>query len=151
MKLSDMMRYVIQDVNRDTVPPELELDYIRHFVELQKLRLNEMVTATLEIAGNPSGLDIAPIMLVPFVENVFKHGTSAHEPAAILISITLTGTTLNLVTENRVFPGRASGETFGIGLSNTRKRLELIYPDKHELVYGETNGVFHLTLNMELA
>jgi LytS/YehU family sensor histidine kinase len=150
MKLSDMMRYVIQDVNRDFVPLALELDYIRQYVGLQKLRLNEMVTTLLEIEGEPGGLDIAPVILVPFVENTFKHGTSAHEQATILIRIILRDTTLEMLTENRIFPGRPSGETFGIGLRNTRKRLELIYPESHELVYGETEGVFRLHLQIRL-
>lgn len=151
MKLSDMMRYVLQDVNREKVPVALELDYIRHYVGLQQLRLNQNITVVLEVEDDDAGQQVAPILLVPFVENVFKHGTSAHEKAEILIRIKCSGNTLDLKTINRIFPERYREEGSGIGLTNTKKRLELIYPGKHQLDLKEDGDRFFVNLTIELS
>ena len=151
MKLSDMMRYVLQDVNREKVPVALELDYIRHYVGLQQLRLNQNITVVLEVVDDDAGQQIAPILLIPFVENVFKHGTSAHERAEILIRIKCSGNTLELLTINRIFPERYLEEGSGIGLTNTKKRLELIYPGKHQLDLKDEGDRFIVNLAIELS
>jgi LytS/YehU family sensor histidine kinase len=150
MKLSDMMRYVLQDVNREKVPVTLELDYIRHYVGLQQLRLNRNITVILEIDDDGGGQEIAPILLVPFVENVFKHGISAHEAAEILIRIRCQGNAVELKTVNRIFPDRIQEEVSGIGLTNTKKRLELIYPGSHTLALDDSGGVFTVNLVVRL-
>ncbi len=151
MKLSEMMRYVLQDVNREKVPVALELDYIRHYVGLQQLRLNQNITVVLEVKDDDAGQQVAPILLIPFVENVFKHGTSAHERAEILIRIKCSGNTLELKTINRIFPERYKEEGSGIGLTNTRKRLELIYPGKHQLDLKDEGDRFFVNLTIELS
>jgi len=151
MKLSDMMRYVIQDVGHETVPLELELEYLLHYVELQKMRLNEKVDVQLTIEGDPNPYRIAPIILVPFIENAFKYGISSHEHAAIRIEMKISRGLLTFMVSNQVFAGREKTETFGIGIQNTRQRLLLIYPGKHKLDLTNNGKVFIVNLEISLA
>ena len=150
MKLSEMMRYVLQDVSGEKVPLELELEYIRHFVELQKIRLNDNVEVQFRMSGEPVPFEIPPIILVPFIENAFKFGSSAHESARIAIDIRIEGTMLKMLVTNRIFPGRTAEPAFGIGISNTRKRLEMIYPGRHELDIEKNEGHFIVNLSVNL-
>ncbi len=87
MKLSDMMRYVIQEVDHEKVPLELGLEYVAHYVELQKFRLSSNVEVQMNITGDPKPYEIPPMILVPFIENAFKYGISTHENATITINL----------------------------------------------------------------
>jgi len=151
MKLSDMMRYVIQDVEHETVPLERELEYMGHYVEFQKIRLNEKAVVRVSIAGDPTPYQIPPMILVPFIENAFKYGTSSHEKSVITIVITITAGKLAFGVTNQVFAGRENTETFGIGLQNTRQRLNLMYPGKHRLVLTNDGKVFMANLEITMA
>jgi sensor histidine kinase YesM len=150
MKLSEMMRYVLQDVEKEKVPLALEIEYLEHYVELQKIRLSENVEVQFAIKGEPDAFEIPPIILVPFVENAFKFGTSAHENARITISIRIAENQLAFQVSNQIFNGRKQTETFGIGIQNTRKRLQLIYPGKHRLDLTKTESHFNVTLMIVL-
>jgi len=151
MKLSDMMRYVIQDVERETVPLEMEVQYIRHYVDFQKLRLSDNVDLQLKITGDCDAFAIPPMILIPFVENAFKFGTSSHEKAVIIITIRVDAEFLKFRASNQLFPGREVRDTFGIGINNTRQRLQLIYPDKHELRLTNNGRIFIVDLNIQMA
>lgn len=151
MKLSDMMHYVIQDVNNDRVPLDTEIAYIRYYVELQKLRLSENVQVHLDVTGNPHPFMIPPMILIPFVENAFKYGTTTNRDATILIGIEIRNKMLNFKVSNQIFPGREKNETFGIGISNTRQRLQLIYPDNHDLELTNNGKVYIVNLSIDLS
>ncbi len=150
MKLSDMMRYVIQEAEKDKVPLELEIRYIRHYVGFQKLRLNEKVDLQLTICEEHKGYMIPPMILIPFVENAFKYGTSSHEQSIIIIDIRIGSKYLEFKVSNQIFQGRENNETFGIGLSNTRQRLRLIYPETHELTLTNNGKVYIVNLRIPL-
>ncbi|MCX6304657.1 MAG: histidine kinase [Bacteroidetes bacterium] len=151
MMLSDMMRYVIQDVEHETVPLELELEYVVHYVELQKMRLAGNIDIRVNIEGDPGPYMIPPMILVPFVENAFKYGTSSHENAVISIDLKIAGGLLTFNVSNHVFAGREKAETFGIGIQNTRQRLNLMYPGRHKLVLSNTGTIFMVNLEISLA
>jgi two-component system, LytTR family, sensor kinase len=151
MKLSDMMHYVIQDSHAEKVPLEMEVQYIRDYVELQQLRLNHNVDLRLEISGDFGSGQIPPMILIPFVENAFKYGTSSHERATISVGIRAEKDVLDFSVTNQIFPGRKNSETFGIGIRNTKKRLSLIYPGKHALTISNSGKVFNVNLNIHLA
>ncbi len=150
MKLSDIMRFVIQDSHFDKVSLEMEVQYIRYYVELQQLRLNDKVDLRMNIEGEFDSKQIPPMILIPFVENAFKYGTSSHENARINIDIRIQQDSFDFSVSNQIFPGREKNGTFGIGIENTRKRLSLIYPDKHTLSITNTGKVFVVKLNIQL-
>lgn len=151
MKLSDMMRYVIQDVNQDRISLASELEYIRQYVELQKLRLSRNVEVNFSIEGDPESLGIAPMMLIPFIENAFKFGTTAHGEAVIGLMVKIYGAILSFSAINQIFEGRPQNETFGIGVSNTRQRLQMIYPGRHILEITENGKTYRVNLTIDLS
>ncbi|MDE5941583.1 MAG: histidine kinase [Muribaculaceae bacterium] len=143
-----MMRYINTSSMRDMVPLRDETDYIRQYVALQSLRLNEMTTVTLDISVENEDLAIPPMLLVTFVENCFKHGVSPVEKSDIDISLHEQNGALLLTTGNRIFPVKRIGEHMGIG--NCRKRLELLYPDRHELSISSSGQCFSVKLRLDL-
>jgi two-component system, LytTR family, sensor kinase len=151
MMLSDMMHYVIGDVEHETVPLGLELEYVVHYVELQKIRLSKNVDVQMIIEGDPTPYEIPPMILVPFIENAFKFGTSSHENAVIMIGLKIAKGSLTFTVSNQLFAGREKLETFGIGIQNTRQRLMLMYPGKHTLNLTNDGKVFTASLDISLA
>jgi sensor histidine kinase YesM len=100
------------------------------------------------VEGDPKSHEIPPVILVPFVENAFKYGTSAHDQALIRIDIRLIGGILKFMVSNQIFTARLQPETFGIGIRNTRQRLQLIYPGRHTLEIEKTDS--HFIVNMTI-
>ncbi|MCK9219575.1 MAG: sensor histidine kinase [Bacteroidales bacterium] len=150
MKLSEMMRYVLYDIKDDKVPMELDIQYIKHYVELQRIRLSDTMDIQLNINGDYSSNQISPQILMVFIENAFKYGTSSHEKAAIIIDINILQNILEFKVSNQIFSGRQKNEMAGIGLRNTRQRLSLEYPDKHNLTLIDNGKVFIVKLSINL-
>ncbi len=145
--LSRMMRYVLYDTVADKVPLSQELAFIEEYVALMKLRLSEKTEVRLIMTEPVADLLIAPMLLLPFIENAFKHGASGLHQGYIHITISQTAQTLKLLVENSVHGKRqgALNENKGIGISNTVKRLELLCPEKFELVTGTVNETTYHT------
>jgi two-component system LytT family sensor kinase len=151
MKLSKLMRYVIIDVQEQFVPIEKEIGYIENFIELHRLRLAKNNQINVHISGNQEGLQISPFILIPFVENAFKHGTSAIEPMIIDITIALTNNELHFSIKNdKLNINQQSYDSTGVGNENTMKRLELIYKKNYTLQITETDKTFEVELNIVL-
>jgi two-component system, LytTR family, sensor kinase len=151
MKLSDMMRYITHDAHAETVALETEVQYISHYVELQKIRLGDNVNVVLKLNGNFSQQYIVPLLLMPFIENAFKYGISSHEPAPVNIEISLENNLLNMKVSNRIFPDRKQGDSRRLGITNTRQRLELSYPGRHQLKISDNKQVFLVNLQIRLS
>jgi hypothetical protein len=151
VKLSGMMRYVISDANRDLVPLEKELGYIGDYIELQKMRSGEDLNLQYVSDGDTAGLMIAPLMLIPFIENAFKHGVNTEEDTDIRISIVIKGSELVLAVSNRKVSKAHHGEDkSGLGIENTRSRLQLVYPFRHELSITDNEKDFIVYLKLRL-
>jgi LytS/YehU family sensor histidine kinase len=150
MKLSDMMHYVIYDIQGSKVPLEMDIQYIRHFVELQKIRLTDTTEVRLNMNGDFSQVQISPMILMVFVENAFKYGTSSHDKTMIRIDVSLLQNTLEFTITNQIFIGREKNVMSGIGLRNARQRLELEYPNKHKLTLTDNGKVFIVRLSIDL-
>jgi hypothetical protein len=150
-KLSGMMRYTMKDTQQDLVLLEDEINYISNFIELQKLRLDRSVKLEYHILENIPVLRIAPMLLIPFIENAFKHGVNSEQKSHIKIDINLDRTELQLsVVNNKVAVQRDIGERSGLGIENTRHRLNLIYPSKHLLIINDTEKEFFVSLYINL-
>ncbi|WP_161596791.1 sensor histidine kinase [Chitinophaga vietnamensis] len=132
MKLSNMLRYVTEET-RDFVLLQSEIDCLRDYVDLQKLRLSRKTTASFIIKGLPGARCIAPLVLLPFMENAFKYGVSNHEPSEINIALDIEDDHLHFRCSNKVFPLLRDKHRTGVGIANTRQRLEHLYPGRYEL------------------
>lgn len=151
MKLSKLMRYVILDAHTPFVSLDKELGYVGNFIELHRLRLANNNHIDFRISGNTEGLQISPFILIPFVENAIKHGTSTIEPMMISIEITLFNNELQFTVKNNKLTTKSETQnSTGVGIENTRKRLEMIYKKKHNLQINETAKTFEVKLNLFL-
>jgi sensor histidine kinase YesM len=149
VKLSGMMRYVLSEAHRDLVSLQKELEYISGYIELQRLRLDDSVQLHFAITGEVRDLRIAPLILIPFVENAFKYGVNPEEDSNISIGIDITGDELHLSVLNHKVTVQPAEES-GLGISNTRHRLSLLYPGQHDLHISDTPESFFVSLNMKL-
>jgi len=153
-QLSRMMRYLLYDTQQAQTLLSQELNFIKDFINLMQLRLTDSVKIHFEQPENLIDLPVAPMIFLPFVENAFKHGTSVSEPSEIFISITQQGEELKLTVKNTIVKNQTApvDEYGGIGLENTRRRLNILYPDKHELVINTLTGTneynIYLTLHL---
>lgn len=149
LKLSSIMRYVFSETKHHLVPLEKEIEFIRDYIELQKVRLTDKVTIQFLTEGPIEEQQIAPLILIPFVENAFKYGISTKETSVIFFELKANETSINFTSQNDIAAGqKEKNEQTGIGLKNTRRRLELLYPHKHTLIVHVENNRFivHLTL-----
>lgn len=150
-KLSEMMRYTMKDTQQDFVFLEDEINYISNFIELQTLRLDRSVK--LEFCGleDIPALRIAPMLLVPFIENAFKHGVNSEQKSYIKIEVAMNKTEFRLsVANSKVNIQQDISERSGLGIENTKHRLNLIYPSKHLLVINDTEKEFFVSLHINL-
>jgi hypothetical protein len=150
LQLSQMMRYMIYESNTSTVALEKELDYLQNYIDLKKLRLTPNVRIHYVIEGEATGLQIEPMLLIPFVENAFKHGISYTQDCSIQIKISLMQHKLHLAVSNKVFRQQAA-EVGGIGLDNVRKRLALLYPNQQHILHiNQENNIYSVSLSISL-
>lgn len=150
-KLSEMMRYTMKDTQQDFVLLEDEINYINNYIELQKLRLDRSVKLEYHCLENIPALQIAPMLLIPLIENAFKHGVNSEQKSHIKIDMTLKKSEFQLnVVNNKVNIQRDISERSGLGIENTKHRLNLIYPSKHLLVIKEAEKEFSVTLQINL-
>ena len=135
IKLSQIMRYMLQDSNDEKVSLGKEVEYLQSYIELQRLRLPEQVKIEFTDEGRPELLSIEPLLLIPFVENAFKHGVSYQGDSEIRIHLSALDHALSFSVRNNIAKGKdeAVGQGSGIGLKNVMRRLELLYPEKHHL------------------
>lgn len=148
VQLSSMMRYVLVEAGKEKVPLESELAYLTDYIQLQQTRFEGSLEVVFEIKGWPDGRQICPLLLIPFVENAFKYGVNPEAPSAIGIGIDIGDHGLQLrVTNNKVavIPNDSPG---GLGISNTRRRLQLLYPGRHSLIIEDEPGTFTVLLNL---
>lgn len=141
-KLSRMMRYVLYETEKDRTLLSREMDFIRDYTSLMKLRISDKVQVGLDIQENFSDTFIAPMLLLPFIENCYKHGISSQQPSRIMVALTLDNHLLHLQTVNKIVPSGINtpeAQTSGIGLVNTKRRLALIYEDRYELHIDDQN------------
>ena len=149
LKLSSIMRYVLGETKHDTVELDKELQFIRHYIELQKVRLTDKVSIEWNVEGETDRQQIAPLILIPFVENAFKYGVSTKELSKIIFTVKAGENSIYFTAQNKVFShDKVNNDNTGIGLKNTKRRLELLYPQKHNLSVTEENNLFivHLIL-----
>lgn len=150
LKLSDFLRYILYDTAGETIPLQKEVEIIETYISLQKERINsEMTSVEFKTKGDFSEVKIAPLLLLPLVENCFKHGIGKSK-GEIKIDIEFDDKHLRFRTFNTVALRETSNGNGGIGIVNVEKRLNLIYPDRHSIEFQEKDGGFRLEMKIHL-
>lgn len=154
LKLSRMMRYVLYDTLLDKVLLSQEISFMNDYIELMKLRLHAYTSLVVQEPKHDHDYSVAPMLLLPFVENAFKHGTSSLHKTEILIAINAQNGVLELKVVNQIHRNKEMIELAdgGIGLANTKRRLDLIYPERHWLLIHEDlqKRMYQVDLKIEL-
>lgn len=156
LKLSEMMEYMLYDSDDSTVSLDKEISYLHNYIELERIRYDNNPDISLEVAGNLDGKEIAPLLLLPLVENAFKHGVSRKSEKGWLHGKIRVGPSALEVTienskSNPVWNAAAKDSKGGIGLANLRKRLELLYPSRHSLRIDDQQERFSVFMEINLA
>jgi hypothetical protein len=150
LRLSSLLSYMLYDCKADEVLLEKEIEVMKDYIELEKARYGDNIEISLNIEGDIKDKHIAPLLLLPFLENAFKHGTSDQlEKPWLSMDIAVKQYTLHCKianSKNNYVPLSASG----IGIENVRKRLQFIYPDRHELKTSDEGDFFVVSLRLEL-
>lgn len=154
LRLSDLLDYMLYRCNQPKVGLKNELEHLHNYIQIEQLRYGPKLKHDFQQTGNPEPLEIAPMLLLPFVENAFKHGTSKQvDDPFVKIDVQIQDKKLKFRIENSKTNQAANEENYtqGIGLKNVRKRLELLYPENHRLQIssGETTFTveFEISLN----
>lgn len=153
LKLSEMMGYMIYDCKGDCVALDKEIQYIQNYIELQQLRLNKPGVVQFNVHGNTQNVCIAPLLLIPLIENCFKHGiTFDTENVFVLIDITVTDNELKILLKNSK-PLTEPGKNVysGIGLNNVQSRLKYLYPNKHNFTICTDGDIFAVEVKIQIA
>lgn len=145
----NLIKYMYSNANRDYIPIREEIDYIGQYVALQSLRLNKrtQVSFTHKVE-NPKRL-LPPMLLITFIENAFKYGMSADEPSYIRIQLRQAEETLSFTAENPILVHQ-SKDSKKMGIENCRKRLALLYPQRHSLLISTADNIFKVELTLQL-
>jgi len=156
LKLSDLLRYSLYDTKEPFVALEKEVQYLENYMSLEKIRLEDQTEISFTKTGNLSSKKIAPMLLIVFVENAFKHlDSSANKNSYVTVSIVVEDNTLTFSCKNTKDVNGVKQQTLeegksGIGLKNAKKRLALMYPDTHELNIDEQGSEYIVTLTVDL-
>ncbi len=153
-QLGDMMRFMLHENNLDFISMNKEIDYLKNYISLQKLRTQSSPYILIEdnIDEAKCNRTIAPMLLIPFVENAFKHGISLKEKSWIKINLNCAETMISFEVRNSIhkcFEADTETGKSGIGLKNVAERLKLLYPDKHELIVSEDKSEFIVKLSIK--
>lgn len=154
LRLADLMRYNLDTASAPMVLLEQEIDYLKSYIVLEQARHGQRLFVDLDISGNLADYQIAPLLLVTYVENAFKHGIkSGADGAYVLIKIVLEADTLFFVVENSISQGPTvvvAKKSGGVGLLNVRKRLAILYPGHHSIEQDVTDQYYRITLRIDL-
>jgi sensor histidine kinase YesM len=149
--LSDILRYMLYECNKPLVSLSQELKMMEEYVVLEKVRYGNKLELHVELPEVTEGYFVAPLMILPFVENCFKHGTSnILDQPWISLTITLEGDEMTMKLLNSKSQEHPSTNDHGIGIENAKKRLALLYPEKHQLTIQEEHEVFIVILKLTL-
>ena len=150
-QLSDIMRFMLYETKTDAIPLTKEVEYIEKYIALQKIRTANPNYIHFSVEGSLSGKSIAPMSLIPFVENAFKHTGNKKMDQAISVAICSREKAIEFVCKNRINTHKTGlSEANGLGNELIRKRLNLLYADRHSLAISQQESLYHVQLTITI-
>ncbi len=151
LRFSDNLSHQLYDSRQDRIPLSKEIRYLRNYMAMERIRHGDLLTFDFRCSAQESTFLIPPMLLMPLVENAFKHSRSA-EPYAVRINLEVHGSMLELEVKNTIPATRAKGtkENRGIGLQNVKRRLELLFPQDYQFDFFEKEGWFYVRLQIPM-
>jgi len=150
-KLSGIMRYVLKESANELISLGTELECISNYIDLQHARFGNGVNIEYKATGQTGDVQIAPLFLLPFIENAFKHGINPEKDSRVAVNIDVSGDMLKMHIENTIVPIANEEPKSGLGIANTEKRLRRQYPGKHTLAISQQNDIFIVDLTIHLS
>lgn len=150
LNLSELMRYMLYEANGDKVSLASEINYIENYVQLQKLRLPHTATVQFKVTGDERNKEITPLIFISFIENAFKYGTDYKGNTHVVINLLIKERSIEFKVENTIGRKKRVLQSSGIGLTNIKDRLLLLYPDNHELLVNKGETLFTVLLKLNL-
>ena len=148
-KLSSLMQYMLYETDEEKVILQSEIEYLQNYIDLQQQRFSEKLTLHVSLDAKETWHSIEPMLLIPFVENAFKHGTGLVQNPEIGIELKVEKDKLYFIVKNKfIRTETVKDKTSGIGLVNVKRRLELLYGDKHRLSINKANDLFIASLEL---
>ena len=153
LRLSKLMRYLLYDSEHGDTKLSNEIDFMNNYIDLMKLRMNNKISLTVTFPEKYEDINIPPLIFIPFIENAFKHGISYREKSFIEISMTTINKSVVFRCANSIVKNRETDESehSGIGLENVTKRLNLLFPGKHEMKINRSDKEFEVLLQINFA
>jgi sensor histidine kinase YesM len=150
LKFSSLMRYMLYEADEEKVPLEKEIEYLQSYIDLQQQRFGKNVQVNVDLQKPDNNYEIEPMLLIPFVENAFKHGTGLIEGAMIKVQLRVENNKLDFTVQNKYDPSstETKDKTSGIGLANVKRRLNLLYGKKHSLLIAQKDNLFTVSLQL---
>jgi LytS/YehU family sensor histidine kinase len=149
LKLSEILRYMIYETSSEKIELEKDIYYLSSYIDLQRLRLPDKVKINYQVEGSLQGCFVAPLLLITFIENAFKHGISYTHPSTINIIIKVFDKTLTLLVSNPIVSSNKFDQG-GMGLKNAQRRLELLYPGHYDLDIVNDKSLYVVNLKINL-
>jgi len=151
-KLSDILRFVLYEATAPLIPLSEEIAYILKYIELERIRSGNPAFVECEVSGSAEGCRVAPMLFIPFIENAFKHTADRRAAAAVRIGLSISGAMVTFECRNESRAGASCPPaTSGLGNELIRRRLALLYPNRHELRIKDENGAYHVQLTVTLS
>ncbi|MBD0777927.1 sensor histidine kinase [Maribacter sp. ANRC-HE7] len=150
INLSELMRYMLYEADRGNVPISKEIEYIRSYVALQRLRLANSENVLLKVLGDDSNKKIPPLLFISFIENAFKYGTDYHGKTMIKINFLIQDKSIHFNIVNSIGNQKPKTKSSGLGLDNVKNRLKYLYPNSHELRIADDGETYEVDLIINL-
>nr|NQU91873.1 histidine kinase [Bacteroidota bacterium] len=150
VKLSDLLRYMLYEAPEDKVDLKDEVEFLHSLLDLQRLRLVDENDIEFDVEGELDCCQIAPMLLVPFIENMFKHGSQKGDSPLFIISLKVAENRLELDCKNHIREVKNIDKRSGIGLENVKKRLDLLYGNNYDLMISNDRSIFEIHLKIDL-
>ena len=149
-QLSDLLRYAMYETEKPLVPLTGEVEFMKNYIDLMRLRCGKKTTVKVDMQSQ-QGAMVAPLLFISLIENAFKHGVSSNQKSNIDICLTADDGLLTFICDNTNYPkDNADRSGSGIGLENTRRRLQLLYPDRHTWEQTLVDDIYHIKITIQL-